>query len=683
MQPIGWCFDIEADNLYIYAKQVWMIHFTDLNDKSKTLTVYPFREDVSLCKKAICDWNDQWEKPFIVGHNILGFDVFILIKFLGIPITVGKDTFNGKPCVFVDTFYMSMFTNPDRDGHSLARWGERLGNKKIDFHDFSQYTKEMDTYCKQDVNVNIDVFWYLWNEFTSYYDFDDELPQHYKSGQKSFYLMAVQAITGWEFDVEGAKALVLKIESMMKEIEDEVLPQLPPRPMNKGEQKEYTMPAKPFKKDGTFSSHMLDFIEKHNGKVVDNSSVEFYGKVEKVAGGKVLDVQLPMMLSNQDHLKNWLLEKGWVPTLWNYQRGPDGKPMRVNGKLIETTPKMQEAGRLCPNLEEMDGDLVKPIVKWLSLRNRLSVLQGWLEHPRLAIDNRLPTESTGITPSFRVRHSVVVNCPKASDKVILGKEFRSLFICRKGKKIAAGDAAALEGRVQGSYTFKYDNGATAHALLAGDPHSKAAKAFFPDETAAFDIDAPDFDKDDPVFKPYRDRSKNGSYALLYGCSPPKLAKTLGKPEHEGQAAYDAYWSVNPATKQLKDNVEAFWESKGQKSWLPAIDGRRLITRKKSALLNTLFQSCGAIIMEYALNFMDMWLGGIKWDNGKPYYAYNGYVVERVGFFHDELEYECDEEVAEEVAKMIEKAIAKAGQFLKLSIPFEGEGKVGNNWKEVH
>ena len=45
----------------------------------------------------------------------------------------------------------------------------------------------------------------------------------------------------------------------------------------------------------------------------------------------------------------------------------------AKGKLIPTSPKMQEAGKLCPNLEALDGDLPKQIVKYLSLRNRLSV----------------------------------------------------------------------------------------------------------------------------------------------------------------------------------------------------------------------------------------------------------------------------------------------------------------------
>ncbi len=129
----------------------------------------------------------------------------------------------------------------------------------------------------------------------------------------------------------------------------------------------------------------------------------------------------------------------------------------------------------------------------------------------------------------------------------------------------------------------------------------------------------------------------------------------------------------------------FWETKGGKKWLPGIDGRRLITRKKSALLNTLFQSCGAIAMDYACCYLDSWLGGIKFDEDfKPYYLYKDkYIVRRIGFFHDEVEFECDEEIGEEMAKMIERAIEMAGKHLKLAVPLAGEGKVGLNWKETH
>ena len=102
----------------------------------------------------------------------------------------------------------------------------------------------------------------------------------------------------------------------------------------------------------------------------------------------------------------------------------------------------------------------------------------------------------------------------------------------------------------------------------------------------------------------------------------------------GNEKLEKFWQANAATKQLKDNLEKFWETVGNKAWLPAIDGRRLITRKKSALLNTIFQSCGGIVMDYACCFLDLWLGGIKFDKDwKPYYEYKGCVVRRIGYFH--------------------------------------------------
>lgn len=202
----------------------------------------------------------------------------------------------------------------------------------------------------------------------------------------------------------------------------------------------------------------------------------------------------------------------WKPTLFNYQKDANGKPMRDDrGKLIPTSPKIQEQGKLCPSLEKMEGDLCKLVVKWLSLRNRLAVLEGWLANPRLQYDGRIGAGRTGIAATHRQKHKVVVNVPKADPKVLLGYEFRSLWISEDGFLIAAGDAAALEGRVQGHYAYKYDNGVTADELLKGDVHSKNAYAFYGsiNKEVADLYNSPDFDKEDPRWKPYRNKSKNG------------------------------------------------------------------------------------------------------------------------------------------------------------------------------
>ena len=88
-------------------------------------------------------------------------------------------------------------------------------------------------------------------------------------------------------------------------------------------------------------------------------------------------------------------------------------------------------------------------------------------------------------------------------------------------------------------------------------------------------------------------------------------------------------------------------------------------------------------MDYALCFMDHWLGKMYWEDRKPYYLYKGYKVRRVCYQHDEAEFEAEEPIAQEIGDMLVKAIGKAGEFLKLKVPLAGEAKIGHNWKETH
>ncbi|UZS00990.1 DNA polymerase [Pseudomonas phage vB_PsaM_M1] len=695
----GFVLDLEADGFIFESTKIWSLCLTDLDDQTKKLKLNPFMDDKA--KEKFTNWLKSYEGvPKVVFHNGLGYDIFVLLNLLEIEFTVGKDTLCGIHVQYIDTYYLSMFLNPDRPGHSVDYFGSILGLEKIDWRqeaidlglitsdspkgsEFMQYHPQMDIYCDRDTDVNLLIYKQLKKEWADVYQKPFEITDAFRCGQKSFFLMSCQELTGWKFDVAAAQELTVRIEGMMEEIRAEVEPKLPPRELKKGEQKEYTMPAKPFKKDGSFSANWEKFVAKHNGKQVEDKW-EFHGELYDVVGGQILNVKLPMQMANQDQMKDWFLEQGWQPSLYNYQKDSNGKPIRdQKGKLIPTSPKIQEAQKICPNLMKLEGDIVKQVVKWLSLRNRLSVLQGWLGNERLQMDGRIGAGRTGIASTHRQKHKVVVNVPKASEKVLLGKEFRSLWTSEDGYAIAAGDAAALEGRVQGHYTWRYDGGEAARELLDGDVHSKTAKSVYTNELKDFDITSPEFNKDDTVFKPYRDRSKNIYYAAMYGAGDAKIASTAGLPEKRGKEISEKFWAANEGTKKLKDQLEKYWTSKGQSKYLPAIDGRMLCTRKKSALLNTIFQSCGGIAMDYACCFLDIWLGGLKWKDRKPYYLYKGHVVRRIGYVHDEVEFECEDVIAEEVAKLIERAIVKAGEHLKLNVELAGEGKIGKNWKEVH
>lgn len=508
----------------------------------------------------------------------------------------------------------------------------------------------------------------------------------YLASKLTFHLMSQQAITGIKFDIEGAKQLKQQIEQMMQEIADEVEPQLPPRRLKKSEEKDYTFPAKPFKQDGTLSHHGQAFLERHGLTLIGLNHVEWQGELTRIEGNKQLPATAKMTLANQEDIKAWLLDDcGWVPTLYNFQKDAKGKPVRdKKGKPIPTTPKMQENGRLCPNLELLNGPLVKQVVKWLSLRNRHSVLSGWLENPRLQIDERLSASSSGLAASGRQRHSVVVNLPKADPSVLLGHEMRDRFVASEGNVLVGYDAAALEARVEAHYCMKYKGGeAYAYDLLEGDIHMKTVEAVFANKIQDL-IGTDQFHKDHPRVKPLRSKAKSIKYASSYGASPDKLATTIGVSKAEGKEVYDAFWAAAEPLALFKEKLTQYWETTGGKKWIKGIDGRKLFSRSAHSLVNLAFQSCGAIAMDYSGLFMDRWLGGIKLDPcGRPGYLYNSQWIYRVAYMHDEYVWECRPEIAQAIGELGVRSIKKAGEFLKLRVALDGEYKINSSWALIH
>ena len=664
--------DVEADNLMPYASQIWVVCAKMVGESNCVAFHTP---------EELGSWLEENGPEVVAGNNFLGFDKAVLKKVWNIDIDME----------IVDTLLLSQLLNPDRpDGHSLEAWGERLGYAKGNHTDFSQYSEEMEESCKRDVLLTDRVLRTLLYEVDSY-GVDDFFNQPFwKAATRNYWLMSQQAITGIGFDKPKAEALIARIDPLMQEIVDSVEPCLPERPLNKGETDKLRLPAKPFLKSGEWSSSMHKWMEKTGAEKVDERVISLQGRQYEIVGGTPTVTTGPMTLSNQADLKNWFLELNWEPTLWNFKRDERGKPARdERGAVILTSPKLQENGRLCPNLEQLQGDLVKEVVKWLSLRNRKSVIEGWLGNDRLNFDGRLSAGAAGFASTFRQRHTEVVNVPKAQDDVTLGKEMRELFIAEEDEEddmvMVGWDGVALEARVEAHYCWTYPGGEEhAENILEGDAHTKNAFVFYKDKLDKLGIVMEDGVKDNPLFKPFRSRSKNGRYALAYGCAPRKLATTLGEPEGMGETLYAAFWEANPALTAFRERLTEFWETTGEKKWVRGIDGRKVRTRSKHSVVNTLFQSCGAIVMDYSALFMDKWLGGLGIDKaGRPCYTWKGKRVYRVGYFHDEYIYVCPRSIADELGELGVKSIVKAGEWLKLNVPLSGDYKVGLNWSQIH
>lgn len=494
-----------------------------------------------------------------------------------------------------------------------------------------------------------------------------KIPLHLDLANKTYHSMCKQERVGVGFDKEKAEELVKTAGEWMERLEKEIEPTLPKKEPNIGETKELTPPKIQFKKNGEPSANVIkwfDSIERVNDewigtKVVGNQEV----KVVLPHHKPILD-KIPMKLKDQKDIKEWLMSLGWKPTLWNVKKRPDeyGKK-RIVYPIEQTTPKFHENGTLCPNLEAIGERIaiIKPIITYLSLKNRKAVVEGWLSHPRLEVDGRLPAISSGLTNTHRQKHSVVANVPKADPKVILGKEMRSLFVAQNGNVIVGYDASGLEARVEAHFTYPYDNGTYAKELLDGDVHTNNAKIFYPEC---------EIGEDGKARGEWRNPSKNGKYALVYGAQPPRLADTLNIPIERAKEIWEDFWTMNVSLGKLKEDLEKQWFDNGKK-FIIGLSGAKIYTRSQHSLINTLFQNAGSVIMDMANALAEK---QITKENLR---------ATRGIFMHDEAQWECHPDDAKRVGEIGVWSIKKAGEFFKLNVPLDADYDIGHSWAETH
>lgn len=483
------------------------------------------------------------------------------------------------------------------------------------------------------------------------------LPMYLKLAHITYHGMQEQARTGICFDSPRAEELIVEISEKMERIEQEVEPQLPARKPLKGELKVMTPPKLQFRKDGTPSANCEkwfdDVFEKDDG-----SWGAWKGEwLLTLPYHKPVIQDMPMTLGNGDALKDWLLSLGWQPMYWNYKtkKNKNGKleKVRVNRKFVKTSPKLQENGKICPNLSLLEEvRLVKPILEWLTLRHRRSQIQGWLNNPRLEVDGRLSAGASGLTNTKRQKHITVVNVPRVGS--VLGEEMRGLFIVPEGMVQVGYDASSLEDRVKAHYLTRIDNGEFAEKILAGnyDPHTENADIWFPEEVDRGKA---------------RTRSKNGGYALQYQCMPPTLAKTLKCSLHEAEEYHRLYWEHNWALAEFIKQVERAWES-NNKSFVRTIDHSKIYTRHQHSVSNCVMQSTGAKVMDMSYAFMRKWVD---------------FPAERVIYSHDEYQWYTYPEYADKLGELGCESIRAAGRAFKMQVPMDAEFMVGKSWAECH
>ena len=194
-------FDIETT---MTADKIWCI-VCKHND-----TYYQFTDGKNLNRFE--EFAKQ-TKEFI-GHNIIGFDVPVVKRFLG------ADVF--KNCKLTDTLVLSRLLNPILEGgHSLKNWGTKLGQNKIEFEQFDFLSDDMLKYCRNDVALTEKLYKFLMRKMT---DFGESIELEHKVAE----IIQKQHDNGFLIDVVSAYELQAKFQEDMNDLTTEVRKSFPP-----------------------------------------------------------------------------------------------------------------------------------------------------------------------------------------------------------------------------------------------------------------------------------------------------------------------------------------------------------------------------------------------------------------------------------------------------------------------
>lgn len=640
--------------------------------------------------------------------------------------------------------------------------------------EFKTYHPEMLEYNKRDCRVGIKVWKFLLKEWGEW-----KWQDAYELEKMVAFIITHQEHRGFKFDEEKAKACVRDLDEKMEALKAIVEPLIPMKDIGKTAAKEYIPPATQFLKSGEPSTHIKKFVAKHGGEIVKDGDTF----VANVLGQSIplpipqepLVKKVKTNIRDTTFIKGWLVTLGWRPSQYKERdltvdskkkkltqekfietveryveqtfASPfckdrcdelDTTPKKLKEKLLKhdisrplkvyTNPTLTVGmeKEICPNLLTMESKFAhtKEIVQYLTYSHRRNSIlggnvdpddeddemeKGWLSCERLSQDGRIPTPAdTCGAGTSRFKHRLVANVPRVTS--LYGENMRSLF----GADVANGfvqmgyDFDSLEAKIESHYVYKYEGGKEYGISLTAekpnDCHSVLAKSI-----------------SELLGRPFpRGTAKNVKYGCSYNAQPPRVAKTVGCTLDEATIIFNAFWEQAYPLKMLKENMQKYWETTGQKKFLLGIDGRKLPIRSKGNVINTAFQSAGVICAKraMAIHYKKLKAEGLTVNFWRDDWKSKPFVQQMIAY-HDEAQLELSKSMVtwkmfetEEEAKAFKanselvwsdvghsergyyvghcragelavEAVREAGEYYKLNVELTAGYILGRNWAECH
>lgn len=389
-----------------HGKIVWDIETDALNATKIHLLVakfigeqgyYIFREPESFR-----EFYQEYSKCEYIGHNSISFDSWCLSKLWGISIPVSRQT---------DTLVLSRLSDPVMDGHSLNAWGERLGERKLEFKEFSEYSEEMKVYCKQDVKVTEKLYLHLQKQMKGF------SPESIRLEHSTQHIISEQIKNGFLLDKDVAMDIYTSALQEANRIEDAIVKYFPPI--------------------------VTERISEKTGKKLKDH-VEYFNLASPTQIVKRLD------------------ELGWKPTIPT----KTGKSWKICQENLDTIPDHMPDGSEMP-------ECIKDLKKWKILETRWKTAKDWLDrmdgdgrvHGQVILPGTVTHRASHQNPNMANIPSIT---PERGLSGLFAYECRQAWTVPGGYHLCGTDAAGIQLRVLAHYMNDPEYTKT---LLEGDIHT--------------------------------------------------------------------------------------------------------------------------------------------------------------------------------------------------------------------
>ena len=301
--------------------------------------------------------------------------------------------------------------------------------------------------------------------------------------------------------------------------------------------------------------------------------------------------------------------------------------------------------------------IIEKILNWRSIAKLAGTYADALPR-QIASDGRIHTTYLQTSTNTGRLSSRDPNLQNIPIKTELGEEIRKCFIAPPGRVLISADYSQIQLRlladVANVRTFK-------ETFNAGtDIHEQTARQIF------------NLSLDAPVPRDLRRAAKTVNFSIIYGISSFGLAGQLGISRGAAQKIIDSYMAGLPEIREYIEYIKNFaithacvYTPWGRRIELPDVKNPRTRAYALRAAINAPIQGFEADLMRRAMVNMEH-------DIVQP----NTDKIRMIMQVHDEIIFECDEQVADEFAKKIEHAMETV---TTLSVPLAADYVIGKCW----